>query len=191
MQLFLVLGLQLLELVFARMHDLVNADLALAQFVAEFADFCREKGRLYRIWAASRLPSSIRLAMATSPSFDRSGTVPISLRYSRTGSSVLPTPTSTSSSSPLPLRPSSRTGFSVSTPSSRSSSSAGAHFPVMPGIGHIDVDFAVSEQGDNAVELFSGHVFVRDLVVRCPHRGHSCRSLAGARFFRISCFVPL
>ena len=69
------------------------------------------------------LPCSIRFAMATSPSRVRSGTVPISRRYMRTGSLVLssaPGVRSSSGSSPEPSRSkplSSRYALSESTTS--------------------------------------------------------------------------
>ncbi len=68
---------------------------------------------------ASR-PASIRLAMAISPSRDRSSTEPISRRYMRTGSSVR------SAGSELRVATAVGRGASTSSPPSASSSSAAA-----------------------------------------------------------------
>jgi hypothetical protein len=46
------------------------------------------KGLSHKPWIIASRPASMRLAMAISPSRDRSSTDPISRRYMRTGSSV-------------------------------------------------------------------------------------------------------
>ena len=67
-------------------------------------------------------PASMRLAMAISPSRERSSTLPISRRYMRTGSSVRPS----SSSSMLPPRTSPSPSNSASAAGSGSGSGSAA-----------------------------------------------------------------
>ena len=45
MEFFFILSLEVLEIVFARMNDLVNADLALSQFITEVVDLLEREGQ--------------------------------------------------------------------------------------------------------------------------------------------------
>ena len=99
---------------------------------------------------ASR-PASIRLAMAISPSRDRSSTEPISRRYMRTGSSVR--------SAGSELRVATAVGRAVSTSSPPSASSSSAAFG-----GFLFGFFRVLALDDIDAHLAEHRVHVLDLV---------------------------